>query len=138
MSEMSDRLLEWCKMIDQRLWQSQHVLRHFCYPPGSANSHKGGKSLDEGPKGGVLKEQIVKKLEDANFDYWTVLNMTVSELTNITGTKDWGRAVDKYMRPGAKQLESRKTWPGCTVCVVAGGWCHLFGGLEQEFQLHER
>eukprot|EP00435_Cladocopium_sp_Y103_P029385 s1966_g7.t1 len=98
MSEMSDRLLEWCKMIDQRLWQSQHVLRHFCYPPGSANSNKGGKSLDEGPKGGVLKEQIVKKLEDANFDYWTILNMTVSELTNITGSKDWGRAVDKYMR----------------------------------------
>jgi len=97
MSEMSDRLLEWCKMIDQRLWQSQHVLRHFCYPPGSSSS-KGGKTLDEGPKGGVLKEQIVKKLEDANFDYWTILTYTVSELTNIAGSKDWGRAVDKYMR----------------------------------------
>ncbi|CAK9057204.1 unnamed protein product [Durusdinium trenchii] len=98
MSEMSDRLLEWCKMIDQRLWQSQHVLRHFCYPPGSSSSNKGGKSLDDGPKGGVLKEQIVKKLEDANFDYWTIINMTVSELTNITRSKDWGKAVDKYMR----------------------------------------
>jgi len=98
MSEMSDRLLEWCKMIDQRLWQSQHVLRHFCYPPGSAASNKGGKSLDEGPKGGVLKEQIVKKLEDANFDYWTCINMTVSELTNISGSKDWGKAIDKYMK----------------------------------------
>eukprot|EP00930_Biecheleria_cincta_P022697 TRINITY_DN16541_c0_g2_i1.p1 TRINITY_DN16541_c0_g2~~TRINITY_DN16541_c0_g2_i1.p1 ORF type:complete len:2306 (+),score=474.18 TRINITY_DN16541_c0_g2_i1:62-6919(+) len=99
MSEMSDRLLEWCKMIEQRLWQSQHVLRAFCYPPASSpQAKKAGMSLDDGPKGGVLKEQIVKKLEDANFDYWTIINMTVSELTNITGTKDWGKAVDKYMK----------------------------------------
>lgn len=28
---------------------------------------EGGKSLDEGPKGGVLKEQIVKKLEAADY-----------------------------------------------------------------------
>eukprot|EP00931_Biecheleriopsis_adriatica_P074347 TRINITY_DN48427_c0_g1_i1.p1 TRINITY_DN48427_c0_g1~~TRINITY_DN48427_c0_g1_i1.p1 ORF type:complete len:2277 (-),score=572.30 TRINITY_DN48427_c0_g1_i1:97-6843(-) len=97
MSEMSDRLLEWCKMIDQRLWQSQHVLRHFIHPPAGSGK-KGGMSLDEGPKGGVLKELIVKKLEDANFDYWTIMNMGVSELTNICGTKDWGKAVDKYMR----------------------------------------
>ena len=33
-------------------------------PPVHRN--QGGKSLDEGPKGGVLKEQIVKKLEALN------------------------------------------------------------------------
>ena len=70
MSEMSDRLLEWCKMIDRRLWQSQHTLRHFCYPPTTMNVKMKGISLDEGPKGGVLKEQIVHKLEEAGFDLW--------------------------------------------------------------------
>ena len=25
--------------------QGQHVLRHFCYPPGSANSNKVGQVL---------------------------------------------------------------------------------------------
>jgi len=97
MSEMSDRLLEWCKMIDRRLWQSQHVLRHFCHPP-TTMSNKKGMSLDEGPKGGVLKETIVKKLEDSGFDYWRIMTMNNSELTNITGAKQNGMAVGKYMR----------------------------------------
>merc|ERR1719410_1116849 len=69
MSEMSDRLLEWCKMIERRQWQSQHVLRHFCYPPTTTSVMK-GLSLNDGPQGGVLKEHIVKKLEDASFDHW--------------------------------------------------------------------
>jgi len=97
MSEMSDRLLEWCKMIDRRLWQSQHTLRHFCYPPTTVNVKMKGISLDES-KGGVLKEQIVQKLEEAGFDLWRLLTMQTSELTNITGAKANGQAVAKYMR----------------------------------------
>eukprot|EP00927_Polykrikos_kofoidii_P084346 TRINITY_DN8859_c2_g1_i1.p1 TRINITY_DN8859_c2_g1~~TRINITY_DN8859_c2_g1_i1.p1 ORF type:complete len:2277 (+),score=381.93 TRINITY_DN8859_c2_g1_i1:118-6948(+) len=99
MSEISDRLLEWCKMIDQRLWQSQHILRHFCHPPGGGAATKSkGLSLDQGPKGGVLQEQLVHRLEVARFDHWRVLEMSVSELTNITGSKANGSAVHMYMR----------------------------------------
>lgn len=29
-SEMSERLLEWCKMLERQLWDTQHILRHFC------------------------------------------------------------------------------------------------------------
>lgn len=97
MSEMSDRLLEWCKMIDRRLWQSQHVLRHFCYP-STAVSMKKGASLDEGQKGGVLKEQIVMKLEEKGFDYWRIQDMTEKELEYATGAPANGKAVAKYMR----------------------------------------
>ena len=97
MSEMSDRLLEWCKMIDRRVWQSQHVLRHFCHPPTTMSVQK-GISLDHGPKGGVLREEIVKKLEDAGFDYWRLQQMSESELTNITGARANGLAVATYMR----------------------------------------
>ena len=33
--------------------------------------------------------------------------LQVSELTNITGSKDWGKAVDKYMRRSLHQPGSR-------------------------------
>jgi activating signal cointegrator complex subunit 3 len=98
MSEMSDRLLEWCKMVDQRLWQTQHVLRHFCNPPTTIANKTKGMSLDDGPKGGVLKEQIVYKLEEAGFDYWRLLSMQKSEIVNITGAKANADAVAKYLR----------------------------------------
>merc|ERR1719191_1302436 len=98
MSEMSERLLEWCKMIDRRLWQTYHVLRHFCHPPTAQAVKKGNISLAGGPEGGVLKENIVKKLEDGNFDHWTLLTMSQGELTNVTGAKSWAQAVMKYMR----------------------------------------
>lgn len=28
---LAERLLEWCKMLERRLWDRQSVLRHFCY-----------------------------------------------------------------------------------------------------------
>jgi len=97
-SELSDRLLEWCKMIDRRLWPSQHVLRHFCHPPTTVSVQKKGISLDDGPKGGVLREQIVQKLEEKEFDYWRLLDMQEQELTHITGARANGSAVAKYLR----------------------------------------
>ena len=33
--------------------------------------------------------------------------LQVSELTNITGSKDWGKAVDKYMRRGLNPVSTR-------------------------------
>lgn len=54
--------------------------------------------MDAGPQGGVLKETIVRKLEDSGFDYWRLLDMSVSEITNITGAKQNALAVEKYKR----------------------------------------
>mmetsp|Transcript_111444 Transcript_111444/g.322204 ORF Transcript_111444/g.322204 Transcript_111444/m.322204 type:complete len:1102 (+) Transcript_111444:1-3306(+) len=78
-------------------WQSQHTLRHFCHPP-TTMSVKKGITLDEGPKGGVLKDTIVKKLEDAGFDYWRIQTMSQQELTGLVGNKANADAVWKYNR----------------------------------------
>lgn len=34
LSAIAELLLEWAKMIDNRLWNGAHMLRHFCYAPG--------------------------------------------------------------------------------------------------------
>ena len=66
-SGLSQRLLEWCKIVERRLWWPEdgdnHFLRHYTSPPNwfnmaqSSNPQYGG-----GPK--CLKEWIVTKLEE--------------------------------------------------------------------------
>ena len=51
-SSMADRVLEWAKMVDRRIWDWAHPLRHFCYPP----TWMAGKTASlEQREGGTLK-----------------------------------------------------------------------------------
>ena len=61
MSNMAESLLEWAKMVDNRIQWWHHTLRHFCYPPGERGKPSGGYSKDK--KGGVLSEATCERLE---------------------------------------------------------------------------
>lgn len=94
-SEMAERLLEWFKMVDRRLWDTAHPLRAFCHPPTiSAKGKVGYSSLKQ--EGGVLKERIVQKLEDSGFWPDRLYEMTHSEIKAVVGDPGSATAVMKY------------------------------------------
>ena len=96
MSEMSDRLLEWCKMIDRRLWQSQHVLRHFCYPPTTMSVMK-GLSLDDGPKGGVLKDRFSRFVHLFSLSSLCIASLALFLRKHHNGNPSWCPRTDEVM-----------------------------------------
>jgi len=100
MSKLSDKLLEWCKMVERRIWAPQfghHTLRHFVYPPTIAQT--GDKTLEQ-RDGGTLKEMIVRKLERGGqkYQYWSLIDFDKPNLTSIVGDRASAGAVHAYLR----------------------------------------
>jgi len=90
-SNMTDALLEWTKIIEQRVWHNDHTLMHFCHPPQTKS--KAGPL--EAAKGGVLDPQVVLKLN--KYDYWRLLDMSLSEIKDVTQTPAAAKAVQRYL-----------------------------------------
>jgi activating signal cointegrator complex subunit 3 len=99
MSGLAEKVLEWCKCVDMRLWDPpyHHILRHFCQPPNIGNDRSAGY---EAKKGGVLKDWAVQKLEERGFDFWRIRDdrMTEGELANVLGVPIAAQTVLYYVK----------------------------------------
>eukprot|EP00397_Hematodinium_sp_SG-2012_P000336 GEMP01000336.1.p1 GENE.GEMP01000336.1~~GEMP01000336.1.p1 ORF type:complete len:2004 (+),score=418.53 GEMP01000336.1:621-6632(+) len=92
-SAMTERLLEWTKIIERRVWHDDHTLKHFCFPPTLNTKAAANPSAE--PKGGVLDVELLRKL--ARYDYWMLREMTLSEIKDITQVPTAAKAVQKYV-----------------------------------------
>eukprot|EP00916_Digyalum_oweni_P005755 GHVL01009972.1.p1 GENE.GHVL01009972.1~~GHVL01009972.1.p1 ORF type:complete len:1298 (-),score=239.47 GHVL01009972.1:4009-7524(-) len=97
MSELAGRLLEWCKMVERRVWHTDHILRHFCYPSTISSNSKQPQDRRY-QQTGLLNFNIVDKLESKKLSYNRIYDMNTNELTGLLGTRSAGESVQRMIR----------------------------------------
>eukprot|EP00301_Raphidiophrys_heterophryoidea_P007338 c12852_g1_i1.p1 GENE.c12852_g1_i1~~c12852_g1_i1.p1 ORF type:complete len:2187 (-),score=588.78 c12852_g1_i1:306-6866(-) len=74
-ASMADKLLDLCKMIDKRMWRSQHPLRQF--------------------KG--VPEEVIKKLEKKNIEWPRYYDMNAQELGELVSFPKLGKKLHQMI-----------------------------------------
>jgi len=94
--DVAPRLLEWCKMIDRRLSVERHILHHFC-SPSTIDPHHSRMAAFQDVRG-LLKHELVHKIEHRRLDLDRIHDMTAGELGNVLSLPAAGKVVFDYAR----------------------------------------
>ena len=142
-SGLSQRLLEWSKIVERRIWHSDvhHFLRHYTMAPTWFYSSSGGPG---GPK--LLKEWIVQVLEDRRFDLYRIFDhgLSRSEIANLVkGSPDAGKSLELFLRriprieiqTRAVPIAAEILQVELTLSLVNEEWSDSWSGLTEPFHV---
>lgn len=139
-SGVSQRLLEWCKMVERRLWIDQHFLYHYCTPPSWL-----GVATVGGPK--CLKEYIVSKLENRKMTLekiWDIGGLSKSEIGAIVNHQpDSVKSVQIFLGRIPKMEISHRVIPisadlvkvDLELHLVNPEWSDQWSGMTEPFHV---
>jgi activating signal cointegrator complex subunit 3 len=146
-SGLSQRLLEWCKIVERRLWWPEeqgdhHFLRHYTSPPNWF--HLNQQSAGSGLK--CIKEWVVGKLEERRMSLERIWDsgMSRGELHAVTGNApDAAKSIDIFLNRIPRVEISHRIIPitpdlvtvELTLHLTNRDWADAWSGMAEPFHV---
>ena len=147
-SGLSQRLLEWCKIVERRLWSfdqgsgENHFLRHYTAPP----TWFGGNVVPNNHSIKCIKEWMVAKLEEKRFGIEKIWDSGLSkgEISALVNhSPDAAKALNIFLRIVPKLEMSFRVIPissqlmtvEISLSLVNPDWSETWSGLLEPFHV---